>query len=103
MGGNMLVINQLAEIPKDFKDYSEIIRAIVQSLATEEINTINFLVSIWSFYLHKGYLTEKQKEALLNIVDDFIRSVKIQFSNKKFNEKYEDLASYVPELKESLH
>ena len=75
----MLILHKLAERPTDPHDMSEVIRFIVQSLSVEEMATINFLVSLWSFYLSKGRLTERQEDRFAEIFKDFTNSAKIQF------------------------
>ena len=76
---NMLILHKLAERPTDSQDVSEVLRYMIQSLSVEEISTINFLVSVWSFYLSRGHLTERQTERVFEILQDFINSAKIQF------------------------
>jgi len=68
-----MIIHQLAEPPKDWHNTVEMLRFMVQSLSADDENksTINFLVSVWSYHIANGGITEKQFSAFCNIIRQF--------------------------------
>lgn len=77
-----MIIEQLATLPKDLDSWTEIIGYMVQSISREERDVMEFLIDLWAFHNRKGYLTDAQKRAILNILDRFIKAAKAQFPDK---------------------
>lgn len=71
-----MIIDRIAYL--DTENTGNVICFMVQSIAPEEKEIMNFLVGLWDYYNRNDYLTDKQQAALICLYKRFVGDAKAQ-------------------------